>query len=45
MTQSTTMAIPATAAEPARPRTGASARAKPPKHIPMKPTHSAKPIG
>ena len=38
------MAIPATAAEPARPRSGARASASPPKHMAMKPAQRAKPI-
>ncbi len=37
MTHRTTMTIPAMAADPARPRSGARANARPPKHIARKP--------
>ena len=42
-THSTIMTRPATPAAPARPRTGARAKARPPKKRAMKPTQSAKP--
>ena len=43
-THRTIITIPATAAEPARPRSGARANASPPKHIAMNPHNRANPI-